>query len=527
MIRIDGDNFYLSAGEACYIFRNENGALMHVYFGKRVEPEDDLAGLGLGQNKTPELDCVLVSADGKTTPVKLVYEHAEIVDEKPTDCDTLLGGKTLVVTLADKANKLKAQLYYTTYHRGGFSRSVVFKNESNKAITLRAKQSAAVDGNNTVTVNADGKICAGGKANKSAEFFTAVTTENNDAYGFLCAYAGGKASAEIKQSVAVVTCCGDDIRISPKSAARCAELLAVYSDAGLYGMTRVFHDILRESMGDNSISERSPAVLFLPELTDDEISDAVQAAYGMGFGVVALDCGKYSDPAVKAIADKCREQGISLGLRCRDGAELNDIKRAVKLYDIKCVTLDADLKSMRKLFEIKNGLCREFPDLRVEFGIPTDGLRLALSVCYPVGCLRNIVTLLPSDSFKQRFDCATMGTLGYEFDPSAVSDGLRLAVRAQKQSYQDDALTVMRGDIYRSGDDLIAVSKDKSKAYAVCITDGNEKRVRISGLDEHNLYHVRENDKTFSGAALMYCGVLLPSGVTTHVLHLIQVADFF
>lgn len=537
MIKTDNDIFYLSAGEACYIFKVESGALMHVYFGKRVEPEDDLSELGLGQNNTPELDCVTVSADGKTTPVKFVYEHAEVSEEKPTDGCALIGEKTLIVTLADKVNKLKAKLLYTPYPRGGFTRSVVLQNESNKSVTLRINQNVAVDGNNIVRLNTDGKISKeSGKQN--AEFFAAVTSdETDDAYGFLCAYADGKICAEIKQGAAVVTCRGDDIKLSPKSAARAPELLKVYSDTGLYGMTRVTHDILRESLDDDSLNERSPAILFLPKLSDGDMIQAVKSAYGMGFGVVALDGGQYSDAAVKAAADECREQGITLGLRYSGEAQkgsmlygadiISALKRAVTAYDIKYLTADAQLDSMRKLFTIKNELHKEFPDLRVEFGTESDGLRLALIACYPVGCLRNIISLSPADSFKQRFDCATMGTLGYEFDPNTVADGLMLAVRAQKQSYQDDALTVVRGDIYRQGSDLIAVSKDKSKAYAVCKTDGNEKRVRISGLDEHNLYNVREIGKTFSGAALMYCGVLLPSGITTHVLHLIQVADFY
>lgn len=48
MIKTDGGTFYLTAGEACYIFKIDGGALRHVHFGKRVEPEDDLTALGFG-----------------------------------------------------------------------------------------------------------------------------------------------------------------------------------------------------------------------------------------------------------------------------------------------------------------------------------------------------------------------------------------------------------------------------------------------------------------------------------------------
>ncbi len=51
MIKTDGGTFYLTAGEACYIFKIDGGALRHVHFGKRVEPEDDLTALGFGSDR--------------------------------------------------------------------------------------------------------------------------------------------------------------------------------------------------------------------------------------------------------------------------------------------------------------------------------------------------------------------------------------------------------------------------------------------------------------------------------------------
>ncbi|MDE7107660.1 MAG: GH36 C-terminal domain-containing protein, partial [Clostridiales bacterium] len=120
------------------------------------------------------------------------------------------------------------------------------------------------------------------------------------------------------------------------------------------------------------------------------------------------------------------------------------------------------------------------------------------------------------------FDVASLGALGYEFNPMELSDGIKRAVRAQILSYQDDARCVLRGDLYCNDGCRMAVRKDKSRAYAVCASKG--ERVKFIGLDEHNLYHVRELNKTFSGAALIHCGIALGEG--THVFHILQVADW-
>lgn len=523
MIRINGESFYISAGETCYIFKAEDGILKHVYFGKRVEPEDDLSALGY-DGKADEL-IVQVETNGKKATANLVFASADVQDNED--------GKSLVVELDDKKLKLKAYVYYTPQPRGGISRHVVIKylGVGTAVITDVRQQTACAIGAEVFK-------------NKAATYAVAVADVNNEnhgaAYGYLCVGGVGSVTAE-KRDAAVTAVCGigDAVTIDNDEEYACPEMLCVYSDNGIGGASRIFHDILRERAKNNGLSERTVA-LFLPKPEEAEVRQAVNAAVEMGFGIVAVDGGECGSGVINALAAACREQGISPGLRvCRDevkeGSALfgatSNVKQLLKAVrgiiaqnDIKYVMLSM-AEPERSMFALKNKLTAEFDGLFVDYGIQLYEQSKEMFLCYPLGYVRNIIAPLPAESFKSRFDCATLGTLGYRLNPLELQDGLKRAVRAQILSYQDDAFTVMRGDIYRCGAGCsMAVSKDKAKAYAVCQTDG-AARVKLEGLDEHNLYHVREMDKTFSGAALVHCGITL-NEAGTYVLHIRQVADF-
>lgn len=517
MIKFENDIFYLSAGETCYIFRLTDGVPRHVYFGKRVEPEDELGALGYGDG-TPELIAEAV-IEGKRVNIDFVFDCAAVTDDD--------NGKTLVVELTDKKAKLKALMYYTPHPRGGIFRRVEIENAGSvKAKLTLVRQAVGCGGfaNNVKTNQGNGfsAVCGG-------EY-------SGDAYGFLCADADG--NVELKQmgdGVAAVCETAGEIATDDLGKTACPELLCVYSDVGKGGVSRIFHDILRET--PNSLFERA-AVLFLPKTAHADIAQAVKAAVELGFGIVAIDCAEYGIQAVQEFAAVCRELGISSGLRVNrdkvgDGTtELyNLLHAAVAQNGIRYVMIDApadvnDGNAVRGMFAIKNMLKKEFDGLRVDLGMPSYETSKAFTEFYPLEYVRNIVSPQPTEDFKARFDCATLGTLGYELDPLKLSDGIKRAVRAQILSYQDDALTVMHGDIYTQPFCRMAVSKDKSRAYAVC--DGkkaNGGRIRLFGLDEHNLYHVHEKNKTFSGAALVHCGITIGAeGI--YVFHIRQVADY-
>ncbi|MCH5155623.1 MAG: GH36 C-terminal domain-containing protein [Clostridiales bacterium] len=547
MIKVENDIFYLSAGETCYVFGLENGVPVHIYFGKRIEPEDDVRALETyGANKIAELTVQAVGSDGKKKDIDFVFDGAKVIEQDD---------KTLIVTLVSKKHGLKAHMHYTPHARGGISRYVVMESDGGAIELCSIKQSVGY-GNDCKIVVADGY----NNVTKDAGYFATATSDglseqNGDAYGFLCPAADGTVAAigeavscDIVGTVAI-----------EKGQIACPELLCVYSDNGMGGMTRIFHDILRESA--EALFERSPTALFLPRQPQDKAISAVKTAVGMGFGMVAVDGGEYTHSAIQALAETCREQAITLGLRinseviykdsalftaaCKksgaDGVYKYGTKDTLALFTAVCgiiaqnviryVTIDAPgaifrAQAAHGMFMLSDRLTKEFSGLRVDFGIKSDKVK-EFTFCYPLACVRNIISPLPSENFKQRFDCATMGTLGYEL-PEDISDGIKRAVRAQIFSYQDDALSVIRGDVYRQHDDggafRMAVSKDKSRAYAVCECK-DKMRVKLVGLDEHNLYHVRELNKTFSGAALIHCGIPL-NAAGTYVFHILQVADF-
>ncbi|MDE6201264.1 MAG: GH36 C-terminal domain-containing protein [Clostridiales bacterium] len=544
MIKIENDTFYISAGEACYIFKIADGVPTHTYFGKRVEPEDDLSALGCG-GKTKELYVQAVTG-GKKKELDFSFVDAWIMkDDDGND-------KSLVVELCDDNAKLKATMYYTPHPRGGIYRRVTIKHTDSGDVQLAlVRQSIGCGCADNVDNNS-----------KDCEFFSAFGGEySGDAYGFLCPNGDGNVAVKQSGDGITATCeIGATITIYDFDTAECPELLCVYSDIGKGGMSRIFHDILREDGEDEHLSERA-AVLFLPKMELMQIVAAVKAAGELGFGVVALDGGRHTRDEIYALGVACKENGLIAGLRinrefieetsalrtniCKafDGIYKYDnsdehtamlyhaVRYSLSNFDIKYVMIDAPKNATsrdvaRGMFALRNMIKYKFEDifgdLRVDFCLRSDDVK-AYTAYYPLTFIRNIINPTP-ENFKSRFDVATLGALGYEFNPTELSDGIKRAVRGQILSYQDDARCVLRGDIYSYGNGVcrMAVRKDKSRAYAVCFSKG--ERIKFLGLDEHNIYNVRELNKTFSGAALVHCGIAVGEG--TYVFHILQVADY-
>lgn len=566
MIKTDNDVFYLSAGEACYIFGAKGGTPKTLYFGKRIEYEDDIAALGYSAFGD-ELEVKSAYRDGKPIKVVLDFCDARILNAKPCDGATLDGGKTLAVTLRDKKNMLSAVLYYTAYPRGGFTRSATVTNEGCGTVKAELALAVSLGGVfSAVTVNADGNIDISGSGESCGtgiyNYAALSANDGADAYAVMCPFADGRVTAACGNG-AKIFCGNGTAEIPAGGQYRTAELLAVYSDNGLDGTSRVFHDILREHMRGNASARRSHTVLFFPHGDKSAACAAARSACEMGFDVLAVNAGDYTAAELKAVAAACKSEGLEFGLRinlsgikqnsalCRAEYKENGgycrvdfsdpsaaaafasaVEKETLVADAKYVVFDTanalDIPTARTVFGIHKKL-NESSDIKCEWGIVQGGMPNALSLCYPLCMLRNAVGLSPADAFKTRFDCATFGLLSYEFDPAVPDDNIKTAVRAQILSYQDDAPIVTGGDLYRPNTMCrIAVTKDKSKAYAVCLTDGNSERVRFLGLDERNLYRVRELDKIFSGAALVRCGIVLPSDAKgTAVFHFRQVADYF
>ncbi|MDE7464597.1 MAG: hypothetical protein K2M48_06165, partial [Clostridiales bacterium] len=149
MIKIYGNTYYMTCGEACYIARND-GALKHVCFGKRIEPEDDAALLGGAAacefSEVEDGDLSIYRADKRITP-HFAVRGAEIEDKCGiTILPTLRGEETLKVFAVDEKNGLELTLYYTPYIRGGVARRAELKNVSDKPIKIKRLTSGVATG---------------------------------------------------------------------------------------------------------------------------------------------------------------------------------------------------------------------------------------------------------------------------------------------------------------------------------------------------------------------------------------------
>ncbi|MCH5165318.1 MAG: alpha-galactosidase [Clostridiales bacterium] len=591
MIKTENNVFYMTAGEACCILKNDDGALRRIHFGKRVEFEDDVISLGGASNDVFALGdgAYPISCGGKALNVRFTVDGAEILPEKPNICPSVNGGQTLKISLKGIEASLRAEVYITPYSRGGFATRTVIFNDGEKTVTVKALPTDIMQGDcDIVTIGNRGDIvresgaaCSGESENKKKSAvhgvygFIAATDSradecHGDSYGFLCVHGDGTVVAE-RTIDGVTVYCKDKqgIKIESGGSYYSPEILSVYSDSGLGGMSRVFHDILRENLDGKMLTERRPIVLFCPEIPESKLCDAAVAATKLGCDVFAVDCCKVSHKAMEKLAQECKAAGIKLGVTAKlceidkksaaysksgtkqtdDGmfaADFGDPQAAsayiaafadmVEKYGVEYVLFDipnGNSVYARGMYALRGELSASFDNITVEFGNLQSDMRYGQTLCYPLIAMRNAVSVNGGEALKTRFDLATLGCLGYAFNPLELGDDFKRAVRAQVFSYQDNASEILFGDIYRphaAGGDrcIMTVAKDKSKAYIVYERSEKGKAViKPIGLDEHNIYYVAELNKTFSGAALISRGIAVPPlDNGTFVLHIRQVADF-
>lgn len=536
MIKAENDIYYMTAGEACYIIKQTDGGLARLFFGKRVEAEDDLTTLGMEKTAVAETPVITATVNGAPRTAALKVIGSEILAEKPTDGAVPIGGKTLRINLSDAKLKLNVTATYTPYSRGGVLRSFVIENTGKDQITLDWSIVLRACSADCAIVTTEGEALAIQKPCSFAAVASGCTETHGEAYGFLNVHGDDDICLNKTENGTKLCCNERGVVLNKGESYRSPDILCVYSDGGLGKMSRIFHDVLRDNRVLGMRAERAPVVLFAPVPTATNITESVREASELGCDVFAVDGGKISQEELKALSEACKTVGIKLGLKItsktkQDSDELlSKLTELVQTFDVEYIIMDGALVGVRSIF---GALSEKFPELFIEL----DGGKEAgreQTLYTPPGAIRTIVEISGDGSFKSRFDRATFGRLGYAFDPLEVNSDVKRAVRAQILSYQDDAALILGGDLYRvrssNGDKcMIAVSKDKSGAYAVCEIKGNSAAaVRLGGLDEHNIYHVRELGKSFSGAALCACGVPLPPSVEqkTVTMHIRQVADY-
>lgn len=150
------------------------------------------------------------------------------------------------------------------------------------------------------------------------------------------------------------------------------------------------------------------------------------------------------------------------------------------------------------------------------------------SVVYPVSSMSCHVSICPNHQtgrttpLQTRGAVASLGATGYELDLTKLSAEEKAEIAAQIARYRKMDELVLQGDLYRLADPFrgnyfceMLVSKDKRMAYIVGerfrgVPNEHDRVLRLFGLDEEKLYHIRELSLTASGKALMGAGVFYP-----------------
>ncbi len=216
---------------------------------------------------------------------ELKYASHQIVAGKPgldglpavyTESDE--EAQTLILTLIDVYSGLKAHLLYTVFsHSNAIARSVRFENNSQQKIVIEKACSASIDfsddqyeliglwGAHEHERQIQRQLVRHGSTrlesrrgssshqmNPFAAFARPQTTENQgEVYGFSLIYSGNFCiEAEVDQfnMLRVTTGINDfefDWQLSPGAVFQTPEAVLVYSNQGLGGMSRTYHDLYR------------------------------------------------------------------------------------------------------------------------------------------------------------------------------------------------------------------------------------------------------------------------------------------
>lgn len=234
-----------------------------------------------------------------------------------------------------------------------------------------------------------------------------------------------------------------------------------------------------------------------------------------------------------------------------------DMNRA--LSDIGSIALPADRQGelshryMLAVYELQERLITEFPDLLLEncssggarfdpgmlYYSPqiwcsddTDAIERLLiqegtQLLYPMSTIGAHVSDCPNHTvgritpFQTRGIAALAGTFGYELDITKLSEEERSMVPGQIAAYKKYAPLIREGDYYRIAsyrenhkyDCYEIVSKDQSQAAVFFVQvlhepDMKSRKIKLQGLKEDAVYEVGADGRRYTGAALMYAGLL-------------------
>ena len=356
----ESKTFYLESKDLTYAFRvHELGFLNHLYYGKRIAREDLEFGVytnvrghgtnlpGRGRVDTMDIfhnECSTFGrSDYRESTLSffdsvgvrvgdLKYLSHEILDKKPQikGMPSLRGSETLVVKLKDERMGAVVELHYTVYESiPVIARHIEVYNDSEKSFRLDRAFSFCVDypDKNWETITLSGahlrerqiertKLSHGtftvdsnrGVSSSQMNPFMALvrrnTNENQgEVYGFNFIYSGNFAfKAHIGQNdeLRVVGGINDydfSWEVKPKERFVTPEVAMVYSNEGLGGMSRAFHDLYREYLiNERFVKKARPIVINNWEATyfnfdTEKLCNIIDSVVGTGIDTFVLDDG--------------------------------------------------------------------------------------------------------------------------------------------------------------------------------------------------------------------------------------------
>ncbi len=391
--------FYLESKNLTYAFRiNEYGFLQHLYYGERIARENlDYAtylsyrghgvnivcgernqSLNVYQNECPTFgrsdyreSMLSFNFDGIRVG-DLKYDGHTMYEMKPSleGMPSVKGGQTVAVTLRDKLHCARVVLYYTVFENlPVILRHTEIFNDGKKPFTIDRAFSFCVDMPDkdwkAITLPgahlrerfmeeislAHGVFSIDSKRGVSSgqmNPFLAIARKNTDenqgeAYGYNLVYSG---DFSFKMQIDE----GDELRIlgglndydfawelSPMDKFTTPEAVLVYSNEGLGGMSRAFHDLYRKNLiNPRFVNKNRPIVINNWEATyfdfnTERLCTIVDSVQGTGIDTFVLDdgwfIGRVSDCSalgdwkvneekidLKKVIDYTHQKGMKFGL---------------------------------------------------------------------------------------------------------------------------------------------------------------------------------------------------------------------
>ncbi len=351
--------FFLDGKNYTYAFKiNENNVAEHLYFGSKIAHDDisytrnagsnscratipglddnfysdympEIAFYGTGDYREP---CVNVENPLGDRLCELLYDSHEILDEKPmiNGMPCLEGKQTLVVHLKDKITNLCADLHYTVYEDANvITRRIVYKNNSDKAIKLtrafsftmnlpknnyqvlslyggwaRERQIEKIPMHHGVVSIDSKRTTSSATLNPFVAVLSPETTENfGEAYGFNLVYSSSYALKVegTSHGRTLVTGGINDFdftwNLNADEILETPEVVISYSNEGIGGMSRAYHDAYREHLINPCfVKKPRPIVINNWEGTymnfdNQKLMDIASAVKGTGIDTFVLDDG--------------------------------------------------------------------------------------------------------------------------------------------------------------------------------------------------------------------------------------------